>query len=103
MPRNNATQVPLFDDNAFAVGMHVKITCRASKYFGEVGFIHEIQESTRYAMVDLPKGTERRIEGIVTNRILQQRKKKKNKPKGDPQWFPLNWLEVVGRQGIRDV
>ncbi len=77
------------------VGDVVRISCQHSKYDGIVGTIFEIQKASRYAIVDMPKGTERRIENIRENRILARMKPspKKKRPKGDPQWFPLRWLE----------
>jgi hypothetical protein len=71
-----------------------------------VGEIFEIEESSRYAMVDMPKGTEFRIESIQPNviieRMMQSERTRKTPierwPKGDPQWFPLEWLTVVNLQ-----
>ena len=85
------------------VGDFVRITCPASHYHGVTGEVYELQESTQYAIVDMPKGTEMRAEGIQENAILRQMKlgakKRKTKvnrsPKGDPQWFPVRWLEPV--------
>jgi hypothetical protein len=81
----------------------VRIACRHSKYNGVVGVVFEIQPATEYAIVDMPKSTEERIERIHQNTILQQmeqseklRKSPSNRrwPKGDPQWFPLRWLSA---------
>lgn len=78
------------------VGDQVRICCRSSAYHGLTGAVHEIQASSRYAIVILPKGTEKRLEKIETNVIRFQRsasEKKAPMPPGDPQWFPLEWLE----------
>lgn len=71
-----------------------------------MGEIFEIEESSRYAMVDTPKGTELRIESIRPNviieRMMQSERTRRTPierwPKGDPQWFPLEWLAVVTLQ-----
>jgi hypothetical protein len=85
------------------IGDVVRISFRHSKYNGVVGLVFEIQASTEYAMVDMPKGTEERIERIHQNTILQQMEQSERSrktpsmrrwPKGDPQWFPLRWLTV---------
>ena len=81
----------------------VRIDCSVSKYYGIEGEVLSIQSKTQYAIVDMPKGSEKRIEGIAVNKIIakmeQQRKKRKTPfprwPKGDPQWFPIEWLTVV--------
>jgi hypothetical protein len=81
----------------------VRINCRVSKYDGVEGEVLHIQERSRYAIVDMPKGTQLRAEGILENAIIarmkRSEKKRKNPiqrwPKGDPQWFPLDWLAVV--------
>jgi hypothetical protein len=85
------------------VGDFVRITCPASHYHGVVGEVYEIQEPTQYAVVDMPKGTELMLENITENKILKEMKRAaktrktpiKRMPKGDPQWFPLRWLEPV--------
>lgn len=77
------------------VGDRVSIHCRNSAYDGIVGIVYEIQQQSRYAIVLLPVGTERRIEMIGANTIRAQRagsEKKAPIPPGDPQWFPLEWL-----------
>ncbi len=76
------------------------ISCPHSKYHGIVGEIFEIQESTRYAVVDMPKGTEARIEHFHQNAIIEDMKRRERDrktpfprwPKGDPEWFPMSWL-----------
>ena len=79
-----------------------------------IGQIFEIQERSRYAMVDMPKGTELRIEGIQVNAIVAEMKaaektRKKPRgpegwPKGDPQWFPMEWLVAINaEQGELDI
>lgn len=83
-----------------AVGDRVAINCPVSKYHGIVGEVFQVEESSRYVMVDMPKGTEFRLEGIEVNKILQQMKAANRKatkkrarwPKGDPQWFPVEWI-----------
>ncbi len=85
------------------IGDVVRITCPHSKYDGVIGEVFVIQESSEYAMVDMPRGTELRIERIRENTILcQMRQSLKARktpisrwPKGDPQWFPLRWLTVA--------
>ena len=82
------------------IGDLVRINCPPSHYHGVVGEIYDIQESTEYAIVDLPKGTEERLEHITQNVIIEQMKRSEKarktpilrRPKGDPQWFPLRWL-----------
>ena len=75
------------------VGAKVTITSPHSRYKGETGNVFAIQETSQYAMVELPKGTELRLERIAANTILAGLKdSKKPKPQGDPQWFPLWWL-----------
>lgn len=91
------------------IGDVVRIECLASKYNGVVGDVYDVQESTDYAIVDMPKGTEQRIERILENTILQRmRQAEKSRktpiprwPKGDPQWFPLRWLAVVQPEEIK--
>jgi hypothetical protein len=93
------------------VGDTVTITCPRSKYKGVVGEIFEIQQSSDYAIVDTPKGTEERIERIHENSIvagmLQSEKTRKTPilrwPKGDPQWFPLRWLVVTKPAEAADI
>jgi hypothetical protein len=88
---------------AMKVGDVVRIDCPASKYGGLEGEVFSIQSKSQYAIVDLPKGSEKRIEDIAVNKIVakmeQQRKKRRAPfprwPKGDPQWFPIEWLTVV--------
>jgi len=73
----------------------VRINCQSSRYNGLVGDVHEIQESSRYAIVLLPEGAELRVENIKQNSIRTQRsasEKRNPIPPGDPQWFPLEWL-----------
>ena len=85
------------------VGDVVRIWCRVSKYDGVEGEVFHVQESSRYAIVDMPRGTEQRAEGILENKIIARMKQSEKKrktpfarwPKGDPQWFPLEWLSVV--------
>ena len=92
-----------------AVGDIVRINCRSSRYDGIVGEIFEIQEISRYAIVDMPKGTQLRAEGITENLILARMKLSERTrktaverwPKGDPQWFPMEWLTVVDTRGER--
>lgn len=77
------------------IGDQIVITCQSSAYNGVEGVVHGIQQVSRYAMVILPEGTERKLEGIASNVIRTQRaasEKKKPLPPGDPQWFPLEWL-----------
>ena len=82
------------------LGDVVRINCPQSKYNGIVGEVFEIQDSSEYAVVDMPKGTEARIERIEQNKIVEQMKQNEKTrktpiarwPKGDPQWFPLRWL-----------
>jgi len=77
----------------------VRIECASSAYNGIAGVVHEIQESSRYAIVLLPAGTELRVEKIEQNAIRTQRaasEKKNPIPPGDPQWFPLEWLVPAG-------
>ena len=81
----------------------VRVNCRVSRYNGVEGEVFHIEEKSQYAIVDMPKGTELQMEGIEQNRIIEgmkQAEKKRKKPlarwpKGDPQWFPLEWLVVV--------
>jgi hypothetical protein len=74
----------------------VIISCRSSKYFGIVAPVFEIEADSGYVMLDLPRGTEKRLEGIAHNTLFVQRKKWKGiKPKGDPQWFPPEWLSMA--------
>lgn len=85
------------------IGDVVRIDCPQSKYNGVIGEIYNIQDSTEYAIVDMPAGTELRIERIRENTILRQmRQSEKDRktsitrwPKGDPQWFPLRWLTLL--------
>lgn len=85
------------------VGDRVRIRCRVSKYDGVEGEVFHLQESSRYAVVDMPRGTEQRAEGIPENKIIARMKQSEKKrktpfarwPKGDPQWFPFEWLSVV--------
>lgn len=78
-------------------GALVRITCRVSKYYKVVGTVYEIQQHTRYAIVDMPKGTEHQLERILHNSILQGLRNRKIPPavwpQGDPQWFPVEWLQ----------
>jgi hypothetical protein len=82
----------------------VRLDSPVSKYYGIMGQIFEIQRASRYAVIDMPKGTEKAAEGIVHNsfllelkRSLKDRKKPLTRwPKGDPQWFPLEWLVLPG-------
>jgi hypothetical protein len=89
------------------VGDVVRIGCPVSKYDGVTGEVFAMQESSGYAVVDMPKGTEFALEGIEKNKIAEQltRNRKtplKRCPKGDPQWFPARWL-VVLRESESDV
>jgi hypothetical protein len=81
------------------IGDLVRIDSPVSKYNGVTGEIFAIQESSGYAVVDMPKGTELVLEKIEKNTIIEQMKKRKTPPKrlpnGDPQWFPMRWLVVV--------
>jgi hypothetical protein len=82
------------------IGDLVVIDRRVSKYNGVTGEIYAIQESTGYAVVDMPKGTELALEKIAKNVILEQMKRSRKvppprPPSGDPQWFPITWLAVV--------
>jgi hypothetical protein len=85
------------------VGDVVRIACVHSKYHGIVGEIFKLQNTSRYAVVDMPKGTEWRLERIAENAIIAEMKRleKTRKtpvdrwPQGDPQWFPHEWLIVV--------
>ena len=85
------------------VGDVVRITCVHSKYRGLLGKIFKLQGTSRYAMVDLPKGSEWRLERIAENAIVAEMKRaaktRKTRidrwPEGDPQWFPREWLIVV--------
>ena len=54
------------------IGDMVRINCLQSKYDSVVGEVFEIQESSEYAIVDMPKGTEERLERIHENTILNQ-------------------------------
>jgi hypothetical protein len=82
----------------------VRIDCNASVYNGLVGSVHEVQPTSKYAIVLLPEGTEERVEGIVDNVIrLQRRKAKVPLPPGDPQWFPLEWLVVIDGAPAKDI
>ena len=91
------------------IGDRVRIGCRASKYNSVEGEIFKVQDNSRYAVVDMPSGTEYKLERIETNAIIERMKasEKKRKtpiarwPKGDPQWFPLEWLVLVKRGGRR--
>jgi hypothetical protein len=86
-----------------AVNSTVQIDCKNSLYNGLVGPVWEIETKSRYAMVLLPEGTEKRIEGIASNVIrLQRTKSKVPMPPGDPQWFPLEWLGVIDRAPVED-
>ncbi len=88
---------------SFKIGDIVRIDCVHSKYHGIVGEVFEIQESTGYAIVDMPKGTEERIERLRENAIIEDMKRREKErktpierwPKGDPEWFPLRWLVVM--------
>ncbi len=88
---------------AIKIGDVVKINCRPSKYDGVVGEVYKIQKSSQYAIVDMPKGTEYRIEGFRENAIMAEMKRsdkkrktpRRRRPKGDPEWFPLSWLVPV--------
>jgi hypothetical protein len=81
----------------------VRITSRASKYNGIEGEVFLVDDESHYAIVDMPKGTELRLEGIADNTIIARMKRAEKKritplarwPSGDPQWFPLEWLHVV--------
>jgi hypothetical protein len=82
------------------IGDLVRINSPVSKYNGSIGEIFAIQLPSGYAVVDMPKGTELAIEKIEKNTIIEQmtRSRKtpsKRCPNGDPQWFPMWWLEVV--------
>ena len=81
------------------IGDLVTISCPVSKYKGVTGEIFAIQQSSGYAVVDMPKGTELAREKIERNTIIEQMKRRKTPPKrwpnGDPQWFPMWWLAVV--------
>jgi hypothetical protein len=82
-----------------SVGDVVRIDCTDSKYDGIIGEIFRIQESSEYAIVDIPKGTEKRLERIAENAIIEELKRRKTPPdrwpNGDPQWFPLTWLTII--------
>lgn len=88
------------------VGDSVRIECPVSKYNGVEGTVYEIQQSSHYAMVDMPKGTEFLIEGITENKIMRtlrsgaERRKGRELPRGDVQWFPIRWLKVVGHVAL---
>ena len=81
----------------------VQINCKHSKYNGVMGEVFAIQQSSRYAVVDMPKGTEARLERITQNAIMERMKRAEKTrktpfsrwPQGDPQWFPMEWLTVV--------
>jgi hypothetical protein len=80
------------------LGNQVKIACRNSAYDGVTGIVFEIQAVSRYAIVVMPEGTERRLEGIQQNRIRSQRQASQRPnpiPPGDPQWFPMKWLRPL--------
>lgn len=81
------------------IGDLVRISSPVSKYKDVTGEIFSIQQSTDYAVVDMPKGTELARERIEKNSIIENMKRRKNPPKrwpnGDPQWFPMWWLVVV--------
>jgi hypothetical protein len=82
------------------IGDVVRIDCTDSRYNGVTGEIFAIQESSGYAVVDMPKGTELALEKIEKNKINEQitRNRKtppKRCPNGDPQWFPMRWLVVL--------
>jgi hypothetical protein len=82
----------------------VRINCPASKYHDVTGKVFFIQTRTQYVIVDMPPGTERQREGLRSNAIVEKmgrsaktRKKPfKRWPKGDPEWFPVTWLEIDG-------
>jgi hypothetical protein len=77
-------------------GDWVRIECRVSKYDGICGTVYEIQESSRYVVVDMPKGTELARERIQENAFLKGRvNSRATPPQGDPQWFPLEWLKLI--------
>ena len=85
------------------IGDMVRIDCASSKYNGVIGSVFEIQGTTDYAIVEMPRGTELRIERLQENAIvkeMRQSEKTRKKPitrwpKGDPEWFPIRWLTVV--------
>ena len=85
------------------VGDLARVSCSVSHYHGITGEISRIQALTAYAIVDMPKGTELRIENIKQNLILSRLKPSARKRfKGDPQWFPMNWLVKVGTTGASE-
>jgi len=74
-----------------------RVSCSVSHYHGIIGEISEIQPLTDYAILDMPKGTELRIENIERNLILLRLKPTaRRRFKGDPQWFAMKWLVKVG-------
>jgi hypothetical protein len=78
------------------VGDRARVIFRASRYLGVVGTVRKIEQVTRYAILDMPKGTELRLENIKNNLVLSRLKPTaRNEYKGDPQWFPLTWLVKV--------
>ena len=87
-----------------AVNSTVQIDCKNSLYDGLMGPIWEIETKSRYAIVLLPEGTEKRVEGIADNVIRMQRRKAKVPiPPGDPQWFPLEWLGVIAGAPVKEI
>lgn len=81
----------------------VSIDCSISKYHGVIGEVFRVERLSRYAMIDMPKGTEMRAEGIGANTIVEQMRQSETTrktpitrwPRGDPQWFPLEWLRIT--------
>jgi hypothetical protein len=79
------------------MGDLVQINCKVSKYHGVMGESFAVQHSTQYAIVDMPKGTEARIERLLENAIIEKMKRAEKTrkapfsrwPKGDPEWLPL--------------
>jgi hypothetical protein len=85
--------------HALNVGDLVRISFPGSKYCGVVGSVWDLSETSDYVVVDMPKGTELRLERIANNSILAELARRKNPhprpPEGDPQWFPERWLELT--------
>lgn len=96
-------------ERSVKVGAIIRINCPHSKYDGVIGEVFEIEESTGYAIVDMPKGTEERIEGLRENAIIadMMRREKNRKmpvklwPNGDPEWFPLSWLIAAEPEEVK--
>ena len=86
------------------IGDFVRIACPISKYNGITGEIFAIQESSGYAVVDMPKGTEFALERIGKNKITEQTDEKQDKPGKAPprrRSAMVSHPLACGPQGIR--